>query len=144
MTGATQEHSYENGNGGGKARAELTRLARLSQVAVGEGGVAALLDAYVAEAVAATGATRGFAALAEAETGGLKLVADAGADWTDSARKRRQQRLATRRNRNDQSITVRVALSGQSVRVSDVASDMDEEYRPFFPGCALGARRAHR
>lgn len=118
----------------GKARAELVRLSRLSQVAVSGGGVEALLLGYVEEAVAATGATRGFAALASSETGGLKLVVTVGAGWTDEAKQSRQARLAARTTTEQQAgaITVRVATTGQAVRLDDV-SQVNDGYLPFFP-----------
>lgn len=111
----------------GKAREELSRLRRLSQAAAGGGSALALLSAYAREAVTATGATRGFVALAEAETGGLKLVATAGKGWTDEARR---NRLALRGDKG--TITSRVATTGHSVRLGDVTVDSD--YQPFFTG----------
>lgn len=113
---------------------ELSRLARLSRIAVGDNEVQDLLSLYVREAVEATGATRGFVALAEAETGGLGLVATAGADWTDSARRDRLAARDTRSGGGDTStITSRVAITGRSVRLGDITRE-EPEYRPFFPG----------
>lgn len=110
---------------GGKARAELTRLARLSAMSVSDGTAAEVLACYVEEAVVATGATRGFVAFAETNTGGLELVATAGAGWTDAARRERL------RERAGETITSQVAATGRCVRVDDLAGSAD--YEPFFP-----------
>lgn len=138
MTGETQNNGDGSGGGAdderpGKARAELVRLARLSQVAVSGGGVEALLLHYLEEARAATGATRGFAALASSETGGLKLIVTVGEGWTSEARELRQARLAARTTTEQSgTITVQVATSGQSVRIDDVAAVLNDGYQPFF------------
>lgn len=102
-------------------------LARLSQVAVSHVEVGALLDRYLREAVEATGATRGFVALAKAETGGLEVVATSGAGWTEQARR---NRLALR-GESGGTITVRVATTGKCVRLDDVEGA--PSYQPFFP-----------
>jgi len=82
---------------------------------------------YVSEAVEVTGATRGFAALAEAEVGGLVLLAADGEGWTLEARKRR---LAERDG--SATITSRVAITGKPVRVGQVEHAFPD-YQPFFP-----------
>ncbi len=129
----TEETSGDDAARPGKARAELVRLARLSQVAVSGAGVEALLLHYLEEARAATGATRGFAALASSETGGLKLVVTVGEGWTDEAREQRQARLAARTTTEQSgTITVQVATSGQSVRIDDVTAVLNDGYQPFF------------
>jgi signal transduction histidine kinase len=107
-------------------KAELGRIARLSRLAVSGGTSAALLQRYVADAVEATGATRGFAALAEAEVGGLVLVATAGDGWTDTAR---ETRLADRDGSS--TITSGVATTGKPVRIGDLAQAAPD-YQPFF------------
>lgn len=112
----------------GGAGAELRRLARLSRNAVGIGTATDLLDRYIAEAVEATGATRGFAALAEAEVGGLVLVATAGEGWTAEAR---AGRLADREGAG--TVTANVAITGRPVRVGNAREDFPD-YQPFFPG----------
>lgn len=114
-----------------RTRAELTRLARLSLVAVSGGTVAELLARYAEEAVAATGATRGFVALAEIETGGLELVATAGGGWTEEARRDRlRQRVGD--DCACQTITCQVAATGRAVRIDDVTA-LGTDYHPFFP-----------
>jgi signal transduction histidine kinase len=108
-------------------RPELLRLAGLSHYAVGDGDVRDLLARYTTEAVDATGATRGFAALAEAESAGLVLVATAGAGWTDE---KRLNRLDERHRTG--TMTSRVAASGKPLRFDDIVKDLDG-YQPFFP-----------
>ena len=83
---------------------DLTRVARLSWMAVGDGELRDLFAIYVADAVAATGATRGFVALAEAESGGLVLRATAGQGWNEQARR-------------ELSLEERIGLPRQRVRV---------------------------
>ena len=80
-------------------------LARLSRAAVSVGANAALLPRYIEGAVEATKATRGFIALAEAESGGLALGPTAGADWNDI---NRNDRLSDRQSAN--------TLTGQVAR----------------------------
>jgi signal transduction histidine kinase len=109
-------------------KAELGRIARLSRLAVSGGTAAALLERYVADAVEATGATRGFAALAEAEVGGLVLVAAAGDGWTDAAR---ETRLADRDGSS--TITSWVATTGKPVRIGNLVQSAPD-YQPFFTG----------
>ncbi|MES2464746.1 MAG: GAF domain-containing sensor histidine kinase [Armatimonadota bacterium] len=109
-----------------REKAELGRIARLSRLAVSGGTSASLLERYVTDAVEATGATRGFAALAEAEVGGLVLVATAGDGWTDSAR---LTRLADRDGSS--TITSWVATTGKPVRIGDLAQAAPD-YQPFF------------
>jgi signal transduction histidine kinase len=104
----------------------LQRLATLSHAAVGGDTVHQLLAQYVEEAVEATGALRGFVALAEAEAGGLVLVATAGEGWTDDARK---NRLAERDGSG--TLTSFVATTGKSARVGHVRSKV-ADYTPFF------------
>src|SRR5690349_12855484 len=108
-------------------RPDLTRLARLSHVAVGDGKVQDLLTRYTEDAVAATGATRGFAALAEVESAGLALVAAAGTGWTEEKRRRRLDE----RHRTG-TMTARVAATGKALRFDDIAKEL-EGYQPFFP-----------
>jgi GAF domain-containing protein len=91
------------------------------------------LSQYAVEAVAATGATRGFIALAQRETGGLEVVATAGDGWTEAARRDR----LCRRCVNGGTITLQVASTGRAVRVDDVTLDdatLDASYQPFFEG----------
>jgi hypothetical protein len=78
------------------------------------------------DAVEATGATRGFAALAEAEVGGLVLVATAGDGWTDTAR---ETRLADRDGAS--TITSWVATQRRPIRIGDLAQAAPD-YQPFF------------
>lgn len=107
-------------------KAVLGRIARLSRLAVSGETAAFLLERYVADAVEATGATRGFAALAEAEVGGLVLVATSGDGWTDAAR---ETRLADRDGSS--TITSWVATTGKPVRIGDLAQAA-RDYQPFF------------
>ena len=123
---STSSDAADGGGRPGKVRAELTRLSRLSQVAVSGGPVGALLADVVEEAVLATGATRGFIALAEVETGGLEIVATAGAGWTDETRRDRLARSKV----DGGTITARVATTARAVRVDDLSSVPD--YEPFF------------
>ena len=111
-----------------RARAELTRLSGLAQIAVAGGGVRGLLARYAQEAVEVTGATRGFIALAEAETGGLDVVATAGTGWTEE---NRRNRLCARCSDDSSTFTARVARTKTAVRINDVTETPD--YKPFFP-----------
>ncbi len=110
-----------------EACASLLRgVATLSNAAVGDVTVHQLLARYIEDAVRATGARRGFVALAHAETGGLVLVATAGADWTDAARR---NRLADRDGAG--TVTTRVATSAQAARIGQVRAS-GTHYTPFF------------
>lgn len=105
----------------------LRRLVQLSQAAVANWSAHELLEYYALVATEGTGATRGFVALAEAEAGGLVLVATAGAGWTDQARVKRlseKDRTTT--------LTALVARTGASVRVNDARTEV-AGYAPFFP-----------
>lgn len=106
----------------------LRQITRLSHAAVANWTAHELLEHYVLEATRATGATRGFIALAEAEAGGLVLMATAGDGWTDEAR---QNRLSEKDRTS--TITSLVAQTGAPVRVADAPLDV-EGYVPFFPG----------
>ncbi|WP_395094180.1 GAF domain-containing protein [Armatimonas sp.] len=106
----------------------LQQLTLLSHAAVANWSAQELLEHYVLEATQATGATRGFVALAEAEVGGLVLLATAGDGWTDEAR---QNRLSERDRTN--TITSLVARTGAPVRVANAPVDVPG-YAPFFPG----------
>jgi signal transduction histidine kinase len=111
-------------------RASLSLLAALSRRAVASGttGLHGLLGEYAVAAVEATGAVRGFVALAEFAAGGLVPVGTAGDGWTDE---RRATRLADRDGAG--TITARVATTGRPVRVGDVPTAIAPDYRPFFP-----------
>lgn len=105
----------------------LRHVVQLSQAAVANWSATELLEHYVLAATEATGATRGFVALAEAEVGGLVLVATAGDGWTDEARLNRlseKDRTST--------LTSLVARTGASVRVDDARTAV-QGYAPFFP-----------
>lgn len=118
------------------AGADLARLARLSQAAVTGLPARELLGLYAEQIVEATGATRGFIALADAEIGGLSLVATAGEGWTEAARR---DRLSARAepggddNGDTGTITSRVATTGLPVRIGDITVEAPD-YRPYFPG----------
>src|SRR5687768_5016063 len=104
------------------AGAGLARLARLSQAAVTGMPARELLALYAQQIVEATGATRGFIALADAEIGGLSLVATAGDGWTEAAKR---DRLSDRCEHCDDNgdtgtITSRVATTGLPVRIGDI------------------------
>ena len=104
----------------------LNPVVQLSQAAVANWSANELLEHYVLAATQATGATRGFVALAEAEAGGLVLVATAGAGWTDRARVNRlseKDRTTT--------LTALVARTGASVRVDNARTEV-AGYAPFF------------
>jgi two-component system sensor histidine kinase HydH len=105
----------------------LHRLARLSREAVGSGTSRELLTRYAEEAVAATGAARGFVALADFDAGGLVLVATAGEGWSDAARR---DRLQDRDGPG--TITSRVAATGRTLLLGDITRDAPD-YRPYFP-----------
>ena len=126
MTDISTAAVFAPSNPVSRDKAELGRIARLSRLAVGGGTAASLLERYVAEAVEATGATRGFAALAEVEVGGLVLVASAGDGWTSTAR---QTRLAERDGSS--TITSWVAAKGKPVRIGDLVQ-ATPDYHPFF------------
>jgi Osmosensitive K+ channel histidine kinase len=104
-------------------------LSKYARRAVGTGSVRDLLSDYARAAVAATGALRGFVALAEFDAGGLVIVATAGADWTEE---HRRNRLADRDGAG--TITARVASTCRPVCVGDVTQAVAPDYRPFFPG----------
>ena len=106
----------------------LRHVTMLSHAAVANWTAHELLEHYVLEAMKATGATRGFVALAEAEVGGLVLLATSGDGWTDEAR---QNRLSEKDRTS--TITSLVARTGAPVRVADAPLDVPG-YVSFFPG----------
>lgn len=106
----------------------LRQITLLSHAAVANWTAHELLEHYILEATKATGATRGFIALAEAEAGGLVLLATSGVGWTDEAR---QNRLSEKDRTS--TITSLVAQTGAPVRVADAPHDV-EGYASFFPG----------
>jgi signal transduction histidine kinase len=106
----------------------LRHVTQLSHAAVANWTAHELLEHYVLEAAKATGATRAFVALAEAEAGGLVLLATSGAGWTDEAR---QNRLSEKDRTS--TITSLVARTGAPVRVADAPADVPG-YVSFFPG----------
>ena len=104
----------------------LQRLSALSHAAVGADTVHLLLSQYVEAVVEATGARRGFIALAEAEAGGLVLVATSGEGWTPSTRR---DRLNERNGSG--TLTSYVATTGHAARVGRARSVVPD-YLPFF------------
>ena len=101
-------------------------LARLSRAAVSVGATEELLPRYIEGAVEATGARRGFIALAEAELGGLALGPTAGEGWDET---NRQDRLADRQSAN--TLTGHVAATGLAICYKDISAELPS-YTPYF------------